>query len=397
MQQPLISALLYVLFTSATALASDATRDNEDIVAALDGTNNQKKGDKKAAASPMPTPTPFIQLQTWFTAYDMDEDPQADPGGYGDPEHDIGFSMPRARLGLYGSWGFVDYSLTLGTSRPYDAVSPDVPVVDLIDAYATANIPNILGKFQGTVGLTRVPFSREMMMSSAQLVFQERAVSTNWLAPNRDIGITGVQQIQKYVTVSAGVYNGNGNRLGDDDPGVMVAGRAEVHMGDSYRTNRADSAAGLGLSVIYNDRLATDTLGLNADLLARFRGLSLQVEANRTQITPGDDSTILAPEVPAQTIRWGGFAQLAYFVKTPVGGIEPAVRFAIFDDATHLDDNGDVGALHAGVTWREPLPTIDIGVGYIWRTEFSGRTIANDTVRMWFQFKYPPRRKARPS
>lgn len=67
--------------------------------------------------------TPIVQLQLWGTVLDQDESLQADPAGYGDPEHQRGFSFRRARIGLEGHKGNLDFQVDLGFSSPYDRVA----------------------------------------------------------------------------------------------------------------------------------------------------------------------------------------------------------------------------------------------------------------------------------
>lgn len=378
------AAALMALSTTATAGHDD--NDAEDD-APRKGLHHQPFGHHP------PLPMPFIQLQTWATAWDQDEDPQADPGGYGDPEHDPGFSIPRTRLGFAGNWGFVQYGLTVGTTRPYDAVSPAANPFDLIDAWGGVKFSHSLGSVEAAIGSHKIPFSREGLMSSSDLVFQERAVSTNWLSPLRDAGASASASI-KWFTLSAGIYNGNGDILGDNDPGLLSVGRLELNIGgDAYTTQANDNALGIGFSVLNNDQLSTSTLAVNVDLLARVKGFTLIAEGNRTVIAPKDDTTLRAPEVPAQTTRLGGFIQVGYHFQLPtLGAIEPAVRFGVLDDASHLTNNGDVGVIHSGLSWREPLPMIDVGAVYIHRLELAGRPIDNDTFRIFVQVKYPPKK-----
>lgn len=354
-----------------------------------------------AAADDEPRPrpvawaTPTIQLQTWLTAFDQDESPQADPGGYGDPEHDVGFSMPRARLGFYGGWDVVDFGLRFGTSRPYDTLEPEPAPVDLVEGWSRLTFDTKAGVTQVTVGQHAIPFSREMLTSSNDLVFQERAVSSNWLSPIRDLGATASHQY-KWVRLQAGVYNGGGDLFGDVDPGVQVATRLDLMFGgDTFRTNSEDHAVGFGAAYMYNRTFATEIQRVNVDLMARYMGVYLQVEGGMNFLDPIEEGqVILPPDVPEVTQRWGGYAQLGYYRELPLGAIEPSVRFAYFDDARHLKDNGDVGVLHAGVSWREPVPFVDLGAGYIHRMEFQGRTIDNDTVRVWTGLRYPSRKYA---
>jgi hypothetical protein len=346
----------------------------------------------RTKATNVPWASPNLQLQTWATVWDQDEDPQADPGGYGDPEHDPGFSIPRARLGFTAGYRWVDMGVRVGTSRPYDTISPGDTRVDLVEAWGRLSFDSRAGTTRFTFGQHHVPFSREMRMSSNDLVFQERAVSSNWLAPNRDLGATVLHEY-KWVALSVGVYNGGGGLLGDVDQGVQIGTRLDFSIGgDTFRTNSSHDAFGIGAGYLYNDTAVTTEHRINVDLLGRIKGFTVHVEAGMNILDPDDVNVILPPDVPEQTTRWGGFAQLSYYRELGLGAIEPAVRFSYFDDARHLSDNGEVGVLHGGITWREPVPFFDVGLGYIHRMEFAGRSVNNDTVRIWFGLKFPSRR-----
>ncbi len=353
----------------------------------------QAPGAKEKPHQPVPWLTPNAQIQTWFTAWDQDEDVQADPGGYGDPEHDLGFNIPRARLGMSGGWKVVDFAVRFGTTRPYDAVSNDPSTsVQLVDAWARVSAPSKGGVTRFMVGQIPIAYSRESMMSSNDLVFQERAVSTNWLAPVRDLG-AALSHNWKWIGVTAGVYNGGGSLFGDDDPGVQFVGRLDITAGgDGFRTNDERDTIAFGVGYLYNKRLTTQEQRVNVDLLGRIKGITLLIEGGMGFVSPDEDPTVLPPDVPETTRRLGGMAQLSYYKETKIGAIEPAVRFSYFDDATHLKDNGDVGILHAGLNWREPLPFVDVGAAYIHREEFQGRSTQNDSVRVFFGLRYPSRR-----
>lgn len=345
-----------------------------------------------------PWATPTAQLQTWFTAWDQDEDPKADSGGYGDPELDTGFNIARARLGLKGGYKVVDFSIRFGSASPSDTLSVKPAPVALIDAWARLSFTTAGGTTRVTLGQHDVPFSREAQMSSNDLVFQERAVSTNWMAPVREIGAS-LSHDWKWLGARVGVYNGGGSAgnsvFGNNDNGVMVAARLEGHVGgDTYRTNSSSPAFGIGASFIHETSLAEVRQRAAVDMLGRIAGLNLLVEGEWEQIDPKGDPTYLPPSVPAKTLRLGGLAQLSYYKELPLGAIEPAVRISYYDNATHLKDNGDVGILHGGMTWREPVPFVDVGAGYIHRFEFQGVDLANDSVRVWVGLKYPSRRFA---
>lgn len=375
----LLPVIVTILSLPSAALAVDGDRQTRE------------SEDDTQVFKPVPWAQPNLQIQTWFTAWDADESRTADPGGYGDPEHDIGFTIARARLGLAGGWRGVDYNLRFGTARPYDAISPDQPLIDLTDAWVRAAVKSKGGLTSFSVGQQRVPFSREQQMSSNDLVFQEVSVNGAWLAPNRDIGAAVSHTIAGF-TAEAGVFNGNGDFRGNPDNGVMAAVRVDYALGgDTFRTNANDSAFGIGGGYVYNKTVATQSHTAGFDLIGRYKGLTLQVEGQFQLLDPDADPVVLPPGVPETTRRLGGFAQLSYYREVGIGAIEPAVRFAYLDDATHLDDNGDVGILHGGVSWREPIPFLDFGAAYIHRMEFQGRSVDNDTVRVWAGFRYPSR------
>jgi hypothetical protein len=387
--------------TAPPARAEKGTRRVRRPEERQGGSPSLKDADREAIgpggatdAPPQPaTPmVPVLQLQTWFTVFDQDETPQADPGGYGDPEDDTGFAIRRARFGFRGAFRGVDYSIRVGAGKPYDAISNPGPVVDLVDAWARIKVSSKGGATYFQVGQHQIPFGREMLTSSNDLVFQDNAVSSRYLSPNRDLGFS-IRHLYKFFGIAAGVYNGSGNLFGDTDPGLLVAARADFGWGgDVFRTNSEADTIGFGFAYLYNRTFATTEHRGNFDLLGRYKGLTLLVDGGLAVTTPDEAPVIVAPGVPEKTWRWGVLAQLSYFRDVGIGAIEPAVRFSTYDDNYALQDNGDVAILDAGVSWREPVPFFDVGVGYIHRMELQGRPIDNDTVRIWTGLRYPSRR-----
>lgn len=345
------------------------------------------------------------QLQVWTTVWDQDVDPQADPATYGDPEADPGFSIHRGRLGFDGYVPMgdrkgkhqVDYALSVGIAAPDDVLSTQETDVQLVDGFARWAMPYGLGVSSVALGLQRVPFSREAMMSSADLVFQEGAPSTTWLAPSRDAGALASQSLRladgedaAQLLLRAGLFNGSGDLFGDQGPGLLGAGRLELVIGDVYRTwsPKGKPALGIGTAALRDSDLSTLTTGLTADLIARYKVISLMGEVISSRITP-TNTTAQDPVVVAETGRLGWLGQLSVYIPVskgkPPSGVEIAARYASFDDATAIDSSGDVSLLHAGATWRNLLPRVDIGAGYIHRAEASGTP--NDTIRIWTQIR----------
>jgi len=341
------------------------------------------------------------QLQTWVTLADQDTNVQADPATYGDPEADPGFSIARARFGIDGflpgadaGWGQVDYAVSVGVGAPYDALSTfDSSSVQIVDAFGRWASPQSFGTTSVAFGVQRVPFSRDAMISSARLVFQERAVGTAWLVPGRDAGAVVGQSVQftddpagPQLLLRGGAFNGNGALFGDADPGLMASVRGEFLLGQAYQTwsHDLEPALGVGSSYLSNRELATTTNALEADLLARYKWVTVSGELVQSTITLGN-SDVVAPPLLSDTTRLAWQAQVSVFTPLPRGGIELAGRYATLDDDQAYENLGDVQLLHAGLTWRDLVPGFDVGGGYIHREETP--TFANDSVRLWLQVR----------
>lgn len=341
---------------------------------------------RPAAADPkVPKPELTGLLQVWATAYDMDENPQADPAGYGDPEDDIGVKIRRARVGLKAENDVVRYGLVIGTSSPYDAlygIGPDSGdgTISLIDGYVGVAPVKPLWV---TAGMQKVPLSREALMSTAQLVFTDRAVSTEWLTPDRDLGVV-LDGRFSVARVRVGAFNGTGDITGDDNTGKLLSARVEADFGPAgtYRTWGAEKEMtfGVALDGYMDDDVATTTVGAGADLILRVSGVHVLAEGRMAKIQP-TDTDVAEPEEVADTTRIGALAQVGY----AAGPWEPAVRFSMFDDDRDATDNGDVMDLTAGLTWHGLEDALRLGGGYVLRLEQGGATTSNDTVRLWAQ------------
>lgn len=142
------------------------------------------------------------------------------------------------------------------------------------------------------------------------------------------------------------------------------------------------------MSASYNDDVSTGTLRLGADGLVRVGPIAVLAEGAWDRLTP-TQTTVAPPTVVSNTDQYGALLQVSGYVPLFAGGLEIGTRAEIFDDATKLRDNGDVGILYAGATWRDPFPGVDVGLGFIHRQELAGRSIPNDTVRLWTQVRYP--------
>ena len=333
----------------------------------------------------LPAPNPMLLVQTWATLIDQDQTVIADPGGYGDPEDDPGFKLRRVRMGFEGKSDHIKYGVTAGMSSAYDVVAENQGHdhhLDLVDAYGG------FAPAEGVwlvAGVQKVPVSREALIASGNLTFTERAVSTEWLAPGRDLGAV-FDGRWKFLRFRVGAFNGSGDLQGDDNNGKLLAVRAEANIGSAatYKTFGVvdELTIGVGVDGWRNDQIAVQSQGFGADLIVRFEGLALLAEARMNNAKPRED-LVVTPGVFAETQRQGVMTQLGY----TVGNFEPAVRFSTLDDDTNIEDSGDVSELLGGITWHSDKDQVRAGAGYVVRNETGGNVVPNDTLRAWLQFK----------
>ena len=326
-------------------------------------------------------------IQSWGTLYDADSDPQADSAGYGDAEADIGISIRRARFGLSDTTGPIQFSLELGMSSPYDGWfdTNGHNSIALVDANISRAYGDASSGTRISIGAMKTPFSREALISAADLTFQERGVATAHMATGRDVGVLADYQHKSGLRVRTGLFNGNNDLSGDNNDGMSSVTRLEFGSNDSYTLSGPGRAFGIGVSSVYAQDVATNTLGGGADILVRTNNIGLLLEATALTISPGDTS-IANADVVTETTRFGLTGQVSYTIPTKSGGIELASRYSQYDDATELEDNGDVGIVHSGVTIHNPGHGIKVGIGMVNRLELGGTTLSNDTVRAWLQY-----------
>ena len=339
----------------------------------------------QAAEDALPTPKPMVLMQTWATLLDQDQDVIADPGGYGDPEDDPGFKLRRVRLGFEGRSDEVMYGVSVGLSAPYDVVEEaqghevDLGLVDAYGGYAPTEGLWIVG------GVQKVPVSREALMAASDLTFTERAVSTAWLTPGRDIGAL-IDGRWNDVRIRVGGFNGSGTLVGDNNAGKLVAIRAEYKTGpgEVYQTHGAVDSFTVGVAVDgwMNEEPAISSNGFGADLIVRFSGFTLLAEGRRNRAAPKED-LVIVPGVFDETKRQGVMTQVGY----SIGSFEPAVRYSVMDDDLSMEDSGDVSEVLGGVTWHSEKEQFRAGAGYVVRNENGGNIVPNDTLRAWVQLK----------
>lgn len=227
-----------------------------------------------------------------------------------------GFIVYDARLGLSGRVGFVfDYALGFEYDR-------DAEEIDLLDAILS--FPLGQSSVHIDVGGFRSPFSREATVDKGSLPFVERSQATLALAPGRQLGlqIRG-DGLDSRLIWAAGLFNGNGLRLENDDDSFLAAGRAVfnsigdveffedfvLEAGVSFATTHDGSQNVLPVGVGFAD-YEGDRLMVGADVRLAYRGWSLAGEILRTEYddSPGF-SDVKAEGVTADLryMLWGVF------------------------------------------------------------------------------------------
>lgn len=228
-----------------------------------------------------------------------------------------GFRLARVRLtataeGTLGDWltsAFVEAELQ--------------PTFQLADAYATLSrpLPN-KGVVAFDVGQTRVPLSRQQMISDSRLSFVDKAQLAT-IAPDRDLGArVGFVPSGLPVRVIAGAFNGEGkNQIQNINESYLYAGRVEVTPFGGPTQPYAESAfakepwVSAGVSAGYNNltpgEYRENRLILGGDVAGSYRGLSGSVEYLRVRYAfSGDPMKLPGPDYNAQ----GWMAQLAYLL-----------------------------------------------------------------------------------
>ncbi len=182
--------------------------------------------------------------------------------------------------------------------------------VAMLDAFVRYATPN--WAVQG--GQFKTPFAREYVTTITNIETAERSTVVDSLAPKRDIGVMGELFLGHRVTVSLGIFNGEGvNVTANRDSTLLGVGRVVVRPVDQLAIG-VDVASYLGDSTRYGVDMGYETRRLT------LRGEYLRQHRNQGQ----------APE------DHGWYALAAYFLFPSVqlvGKLEELNRPVIGPDA----------------------------------------------------------------
>jgi phosphate-selective porin OprO/OprP len=314
---------------------------------------------------------------------------QADDNFVEEDERELvhGFLLRRARLTFSGfmfgehnnfkmelalsprDLGFTD--LSGGQNPPMtnrDNVATLSPLLDLYMEF------DYLRDLTLVVGQYKVPFNRQRVISSGDLMLVDRSIVNSEFNVDRDIGLDlrskdlfGLGLLRYY----AGVYTGGGHSsyaLGA--PGLMTLARVEVlplGLFDDYseadvkRSPKPGLSLGVAFAHIENARGTRGILGrtprdqgttdynvFTADAMFKWRGFSAQSElvVRRGSRNPGGavntDGSPIATEAARNGYGW--FLQAGYLLPTP--NLEVSARYSIVraaDSDTSLTDGNEAG------------------------------------------------------
>lgn len=212
---------------------------------------------------------------------------QDDPN---DPDATDGFRIRRARLKL-------DAAKPVGELALEGHVEAEAtPNFQLLDAYASlAGTLPADGSWKVLAGQFKAPFSRQTLLSDADLQMVEKAQLVE-LAPDRQIGAGAVVNVPgaPFLELSAGVFDGEGkNQPANIDERFMYVGRLAFRPIGTHakliESALGPDAVSVAVSAAY-DQLDTGgvvqtTKRFGADVFGSWNGLSGTAEIILTQIS----------------------------------------------------------------------------------------------------------------
>lgn len=263
-----------------------------------------------------------------------------------------GFEIWDARANVGGSIGLVfDYWVEGAfETQSFDTgtFGEEKNGFTLLDAKLTIPIIPELGV---SVGQFKTPFSREFILYKSDVQFVERSQAVLALAPGRQVGLQlAGAALDTRLWYGAGMFNGNGRTLSNDNNSFMWMGRVQFNtVGEiefyedlviQFGANVAfsnDSAVDVGLAgdlgppPIDAERFEGDRLVWGFDAEVSFRGFFVNGEYLHGRFSPSrlQDGVVL-PTEPEAAVAKGYYIEGGYSLW---GAIEGVLRYDRYQPA----------------------------------------------------------------
>jgi len=265
------------------------------------------------------------------------------------PFDEDGFRFARARLTATGSGRAGD--LVLGAYFEAELQ----PTFSLYDAYVTVSKPlEDRGVVAIDFGQTRVPISRQQMISDTRTAFVDKAqIST--IAPDRDLGVRVwyVPSQLHQLRLIGGVFNGEGrNQVQNINQSYFYAGRAEYtligemapYAESAFYGTWLTVSANAGRNVLTPGDFHETQVSLGGDISGAWRGLSGSFEYLEVRHTFTGDPA----KVPGIDYKANGFtAQLNYMLPWKLWPLGEA-RLELGVRVEEIDRNDQVPIVQIG-------------------------------------------------
>lgn len=192
--------------------------------------------------------------------------------------------------------------------------------------------------FTVTAGQAKAPFGRQQLISDSGLQFVDRGILDPRFNPARQPGVWvsgGVAEAQ--VTYSAGIFNGEGLNVANDDKDFMRVARVMWTPLGSYAIEESSldfpeqPRLALGLAVLSTTVGTTspyDALRVGGEAAFKVQGFSAVAEYVQERLTAG----------AAQLDTHAWYAQAGYVVRP---GYELALRYSTIDPDAPVASNAD--------------------------------------------------------
>jgi hypothetical protein len=280
----------------------------------------------------------------------------------GDNNHDVfgdqnefeGFRLRQARLGIKGFISDINYTLEL-------SLASEEKMADAVQPYEATVAYRPVSFWGCQLGLFKIPFSRQALISSQYLQLIEKSVLVEEFVPPSDVGFAmsgdifseGIIQYQVGLFNGANPDNGVGSpTAGDDNGKPLLAGRLVINPFGRLPLQESTLIPGFRLaleaSAFENWGLTNDYTGLALAGEIRFSGFSLRSEYFLEKVSL-DFHQVGNPDMIDNTKRSGFYVQSGYFLYRNY--LELALRFESVENNEWQNEYDDIKHFTMGLNY----------------------------------------------